>query len=26
MMSTTIDLLKTKNVDASNIAFDEFTQ
>jgi hypothetical protein len=25
-MSTTIDLLKTKNVDASNIAFDEFTQ
>ena len=26
MMSTTIDLLKTKNIDASNIAFDEFTQ
>jgi Na(+)-translocating NADH:ubiquinone oxidoreductase F subunit len=26
MMSTTIELLKTKNVDASNIAFDEFTQ
>ncbi len=26
MMSSTIDLLKTKNIDASNIAFDEFTQ
>ena len=26
MMSTTIDLLKTKNIDESNIAFDKFTQ
>nr|WP_238529451.1 hypothetical protein [Pseudoalteromonas sp. BSi20311] len=25
MMSATINLLKTKNVDATNIAFDEFT-
>lgn len=26
MMNTTINLLKSKNIDASNIAFDEFTQ